>query len=456
MSQLADRMSRAVTSVATLGHPTELQRWSGDAFRHGQRARGYLGREVAILSTAIQRVWQEDITRRAAALAFSTLLALVPLLAVAFALFQAFGGLAAFEAEFRSFVLENLATARTEEISQWLDRFVGNVSAGAIAGVGVLVLFYTAMSLLSNVEQTFDQVWGSSRQRSQLTRFAIYWSAITLAPVLLAASLSLSASFYTQVGERFVEQLPWGIGALLIQLASVVPIILAQLFVYLVVPTSRIPLRYAAAGAVLAGVLFAAGRQLFVTLTASSAKYSAIYGALAALPLLMMWLHLSWTFVLLGLGYAKARQLVACGRPLEGETSLSLEERRRLTLVSLAAMARRWLENEPPLTSTTLAKEIDVDEALLDETTAALKSANLVAETEDERLLLTVDPAQITLDRVARAAEGEGHATVRLREMPLTQSASHVIENADHAWQAALHDMTLEQFVASTQEGTDS
>ena len=145
--------------------PVWLRAWAAPYHdQKGWKAFGVRQMEVFILTA--RSVVQEEISLRAAALTYRTLLSIVPLLAVGFALFKAFGGLKKFEAPLREVIIENMAVGRGQEVGHWLEKFISNINAGAIAGVGVLVLIYSAVGLLTNIEGSFNKIWGIERGRS--------------------------------------------------------------------------------------------------------------------------------------------------------------------------------------------------------------------------------------------------------------------------------------------------
>ena len=230
------RKKTSVFAVAThIWDPKWLRRWAAPYHKQkGWKAFGVRQLEVFVLTG--RSVNQEEITLRAAALTYNTLLSLVPLLAVGFALFKAFGGLRKLEGPLRQLVVENLAVGRGEEVGRWLDQFIGKINAGAIAGVGVLVLFYSAVALLTNIEGSFNRIWGIERGRSLVVRFFTYWGLVTLAPPLVGFSVSLTAQLEGSAFTTMVVQwLPWGLGKLLVSLLSALSTCLAFVLSYIIV-----------------------------------------------------------------------------------------------------------------------------------------------------------------------------------------------------------------------------
>lgn len=263
-----------------------------------------LKRELYVLLQTARLSQTEEIARRAAALTYHTLLSLVPLLAVAFALFKAFGGFQKLQEPLEELIFSQLAIAESEEVANWLQSFVEQVNSGAIAGIGVLVLFYTAAGLLTNIEQAFNRVWNVRLRRPLYVRLAIYWCILTLAPPIVALSISFSTGLINKTVHAW-----FGEGAAGAFLALISPVTVAIVFfvIYVMVPDTHVRWKDAAVGAVTAAICWNIAKAAFIWSTKASSKYSAIYGALSALPLLMIWIYTSWSIVLFGASYARQR-----------------------------------------------------------------------------------------------------------------------------------------------------
>lgn len=337
--------------IKGLWDPVSLRNWARP-YRDKKGWRAFAVNQTHIFILTLRSVYREEITIRAAALTYNTVLSLVPLLAVGFALFKAFGGLQKLEAPLKAVIIENLAIGRAEEIGGWLDRFIGNINAGAIAGVGVLVLFYSCIGLLTNIEGSINRIWGIKKGRSFITRFFMYWGLITLTPPLMALSVSLTGRLQSSAFTQMVlGWLPWGLGKAVIGFFAVGATAVAFAVAYQIVPNTNVRFRAALYGGIVAGILWNITKVLFFAVSASTMKYSAIYGALGVLPLLMIWLYLSWLIVLLGATYAYAIQSVSTEDLEFTELELNQGFRELLSarLVLCAARAFDRGENAPTL-----------------------------------------------------------------------------------------------------------
>jgi len=367
--------------LARLLDPFELQRRAARQRSAGRRWPAYGLNQLALFVHTARSLRDEEITRRAAALTYHTLLSIVPVLAVAFALFKAFGGLTAIEAPLKTWVVENLSAGRSEEIGQWLDRFISNINAGAIAGVGVIFLFYTALGLLSNVEAAFNRIWGIKRSRPLYMRFAIYWCILTLAPPLVGLSLSVSARLQSSVFAETVRHwLPWGLGHLVLSGASLLSICLVFVFLYQLVPNTKVRFRSALIGGIVAGLLWSGSKTLFLWATAGSVKYSAVYGALGALPLIMLWIYVSWIIVLFGVTFTFANQSVSTARLEAAHARIDQSFRELLAVRIMAAAASTFRRGETPETIDELAEGTGAPMAAVREVIETLATNRLLQE----------------------------------------------------------------------------
>ncbi|HWN72116.1 MAG TPA: YihY family inner membrane protein [Haliangium sp.] len=337
-----------------------------DPYRHKPGMQAFAVRQFEALVVTVHSLFDEELLRRAASLTYYTLLSLVPLLAVGFALFEVFGGLAAVKEPLKEFILENIAVGRQEEIGTWLEQFVSNINAGAIAGVGVLVLFYSAVGLLTNIESSFNRIWGIDRDRPLHMRFAIYWCIVTLAPPLLGISISFSAQLQSSAFASVVlAWLPFGLGNLVVVLSTTVMVAVAFVLSFVIVPNTKVHLKYAMLGGVLASILWNLTKALYIWFIAGSVKYSAVYGALSALPLLMIWLYLSWIIVLFGVTYTRVVQTYSAERLMKSTPVLSHNAIEHVAGHLVLEVARSFHRGEGSLSTVALSERTGAPPAVL-------------------------------------------------------------------------------------------
>jgi membrane protein len=249
----------------------------------------------------VRFVWQRFVDDKcletAGALAYTTLFALVPLTVAIFTILTALPSFNGWSHVLTDFLFRNFVPAAGEAVQKYVLQFAGNASK--LTGIGVVVLLATALMMMSSIEARFNRIWRVQTRRSTLSRFMMYWAALTLGPIMVVSGLTLTS---------YVAALPLigsvhGPLALKRHLLGMLPFavsVIGLFAMYTLVPNRRVMMRYAAIGAVLVAVLFEIAKWAFATYMRSVTSYQQIYGALSAIPVFLVWIYLSWVIVLLG------------------------------------------------------------------------------------------------------------------------------------------------------------
>lgn len=249
------------------------------------------------------RFWHDELFTRSAALAFQTTLALVPLFTIVVSALSAFSGFRDFVLELESGLLSILAPHTEAAVTGQLDQFIGR--ARELTAVGVLVLAVIAMMLLHTVSDTLDGIFRVTKQRPLAARFMTYWTLLTLGPLVFAVGFSLTASVFaesqTALGGLFQQSLGLlkGILPFLVEWAGFT-------LLYWLVPSRPATFRDSLAAGVVAAILFQVLKAAFALYLIHVASYESIYGALAAIPVTLLWLELAWATSLFGASIAAA------------------------------------------------------------------------------------------------------------------------------------------------------
>lgn len=229
-------------------------------------------------------------------LAYVTLLSLVPIIMVFFAIFQAFPAFQTIKTKLEDFIFSNFVPAVSDTIKQYVTEFVGNASG--MSAVSIAFLVVVALLLISNVDKTLNHIWRANNDRRKIFTFAIYWMVLTLGPLLVGSSLAMTSYIISLTA--FADEYTPGISSFLLSLTPFLISFGVYFILYMVVPNKMVKAKDAAAGAAFAAILFELGKKVFALYVTSFPSYELIYGALAAVPILFVWVYLSWVIVLLG------------------------------------------------------------------------------------------------------------------------------------------------------------
>lgn len=250
----------------------------------------------AFLRFLVKRSGENRLQVTSGYLAYMSLLSLVPLLAVVLSIFSAFPGFTGLKSQIEQFVYTNFVPTAGDVVQQYLGEFVDNASK--MTAFGVVFLAVVALALISAIDKALNQIWRIKQRRRLVYSFSMYWMILTLGPILIGASIAttsylVSMELISQVGldtvvPMFVAKLPFFLS------------VLAFVMIYALVPNTQVRLHHALAGAVVAALLFEAGKKGFAWYITTFPSYEAIYGALAVIPILFVWVYLSWMILLLG------------------------------------------------------------------------------------------------------------------------------------------------------------
>ncbi|MFD2096731.1 virulence factor BrkB family protein [Corallincola platygyrae] len=253
-------------------------------------------RSQALFIHIRQRLQQDQITMVAGYLAYVTLLSLVPLIAVTFSVFSAFPVFQSVQGQIEDFVFNNFVPASGDAVRQHLTGFAENAKRMTAVGVGFLMA--AALLLISAIDKTLNRIWRIEGGRRMIISFSIYWMVLTLGPVLIGSSIAVTS--YLVSLKIFSDSAISGLLPTFLRMLPFVLSVCAFLILYTLVPNTYVKLRHALVGAIVAASLFEMTKKGFALYVTQFPSYEAIYGALAAIPLLFLWIYLAWCVVLIG------------------------------------------------------------------------------------------------------------------------------------------------------------
>lgn len=346
----------------------------------------------------------------AGSLTFTTLISLVPLLTVMLALFTAFPIFSSFQSALEKYFLKSLIPDTiARPVLGALTQFAAK--ANKLGAVGLVALGFTALALMLTIDRTLNSIWRVKRPRPIAQRVLVYWAALTLGPLLLGASLTLT-SYAISAGQGLVGSLPSGMVTVLSSLELVVLAAgIAGLFHY--VPNTHVRWRHALLGGVFVALAFSAAKSGLAFYLKQVPTYSTLYGAFAAVPIFLVWIYLGWVIVLIG-------ALLAANAPSIGQGLLRRPEvpggALELAIDALRELWRSQGRGEGGLSSLALAGRLRVDPLQLEPVLDQLLDLDWLGRLEEggaQRLVLLCAPEQTLAEPLLRtllAGRSEGLA----------------------------------------------
>jgi membrane protein len=414
--------------------------WSADLAE--RRVLERLGIRLVRLAVVIAAEFQEHaLTLRAASLVYSTLLSLVPFLAVAFSLLKAFGAHYGVE-PFLAQLLEPLG-ARAVDVTRQLVDFVDNLRVGVLGAVGLAGLFLTVISLIEKVESAFNHIWRVRRPRSYGRMFSDYLSVVLVGPVLVFTALGLIASAESHWLVQRLLAIPLGtwIQPVAQRIVPFTFLCVAFTFLYRVIPNTRVPLVSALVGGAAGAFLWQLAGIAFASLLANSPSYVGVYSGFAVLVLFLMWLQFAWLVLLVGAIVAYVHQHPSAYQLARLHRSHLFRE--RTALGALAEVTRRHLAGERPVGLADLAHQLNAPHSLMEDLLDAfVRRGVLLRSAEPDGVALARPPERVTVTEVlqiVRDPDGTEPA-------PETLSAvSEALRLRDRAARTALDGLTLHE-----------
>jgi len=326
----------------------------------------------------------------AASLSYTSLLALVPLLAVIFGIVAAFPVFSDWSEQLKLFIFKNFLPATGEQVGNYINTFLD--SASGLTLPGTVFLFITALLLMFRIELAFNRIWRVDRARSLTSRVVMYWAVLTLGPLMIGAAIALSVQkvFGPLSLETIVSPLGYKAGTFLLSW-------MVFTLMFVLVPHRRVLFRDAVIGALLSTILFDLAKLGFVTYV-SNANYTVIYGALATIPIFLFWLYLVWIVVLLGASLAASLTTFADSERARIKWPERQDFQLLFRLVGHLWQAQRGGEN---LSDTQmLSLEPHSNERQLQVLLHQLESARIVVRDEEGDWRLARDLEELTLSNL--------------------------------------------------------
>jgi membrane protein len=405
-----------------------------------------LGRDVAM----------GQLTLRAMGLVYTTLLSIVPLLALSFSVLKAFGVTNQIQPMLLR-LLEPLGE-KALEVALRITGFIENMNVGVLGAVGLVLLLYTSVSLIQKIEESLNYIWHTPRPRPMGERFTRYLTVLMVGPILVFSALGLTATVMNIETVRGVLAIDV-LGQVVQLLSRLVPYLLiigAFTFVYLFMPNARVRLGPALVGGIVGGIAWQSAGWVFAVFIAGSGNYAAIYASFAILILFMIWLYLSWLVLLFGASVAFYVQHPEYLYMRGGEPRLSNRMRERLGLSVMDLVTRRFLAGDAAPSQLDLTRTLQVPTHVLAVVLDALQARGLMVASAEEipTYLPARDPARILVAEVldtVRAAGEDGFLSPAV--LPAVGAVDDVVAQLQQATVNALDSMSLRDLAERAPDG---
>ncbi|GGX74195.1 YihY/virulence factor BrkB family protein [Saccharospirillum salsuginis] len=403
-----------------------------------------------VLYAVIGELGKGQTNLHAMSLVYTTLLSIVPFLALSFSVLKGFGVHNQLEPVLRNLLLAPLGE-RSEEITANVMTFVDNVRVGVLGAVGLGLLVYTVISLVQKVERAFNEAWRVSQARPLAQRFSNYLSVILVGPLLAFSALGATATLIgSEPVTQFIESAP--LGWLVSAITSLAPygfIILLFTFLYVFIPNTRVRVRHALIGGFVAGTIWQSVGYVFTVFVVGSARFTAIYSGFAVGVLVLVWIYLAWLILLIGANVAyhsqNAGQIVNRRR-----TSPGAETDETVGLMLVYRVCQDFDRGEPSDSPQTLSSELGLDPDIMDRLIQRLIHYRILERTEDNGLRPTRPLAKITMYEVLKAIR----ATKTFPDSMLLPPVQDSIEALDRALESTFIGTTVETWVRPESDAT--
>jgi len=388
--------------------------------------KGFLLKQLKVFILAIRGFKEDHVPLRAYALTMYTLLSIVPVLALAFGMAKGFG----YETLLREQLLEQIPEQETmlQQVIDFAQSLLERAEGGLIAGIGVIVLFWSVINVLGNIEKSFNEIWGIKKNRSIGRKFSDYLSLMVIFPILMLLSSSSAVFIRTRITALAEAEVFAGIGETIIFfLLKLIPYVITWIlftFMYIFLPNTKVKFKSGLWAGILIGTLYQVVQWTYITLQVGVAKYNAIYGSFAAIPLFIIWLQLSWLIVLLGAEISFFHHNFESYEHEYDSSKISFSSKKLICLQIVTLIVNAFIKNESPLTIPDITQKLEIPRRLLQQLLYDLQTAGIIAEvkTEDNEDIAyqpAKDPHQLTIGSVVTSLEKIG-----LNEMLLPKSAT--------------------------------
>jgi membrane protein len=398
------------------------------------RMKYFLIKQLRILLLATRGFGQDQCPLRASALTFYSILSIVPVVAMAFGIAKGFG----FQEILENQLMEKFSGQEDVMIRvvDFAHSLLENTKGGMIVGIGIIVLLWTVIKLLAHIEGSFNDIWEVKKSRSYGRKFSDYLSIMLISPLLIIISSSATVFITTKIALITEKVALIGMfSPMIFFMLKLIPYCLVWIlfiFTYILMPNTKVNFSAGFIGGIIAGTIFQAAQLAYILFQVGVAKYNAIYGSFAALPLFLIWMQLSWLIVLFGAEISFSYQYVDTYEFEPEFRQISPAFKRLLTLQVANRVISTFSKGKMPLTASNLSQALEIPIRLVQQLLDELVESEIFSITEiKENEKLAYQPARdiniITVKSIIEALEQKGVDNIPVAQTPELQSLSEVL-----------------------------
>jgi membrane protein len=354
-----------------------------------KKRKGYTVIKVIVL--AVRRFQEDRLQQNASALTYSTFLSLIPLLAVLLGIAKGFGFGNIVESQLFHY-FPGQKEVFTQALS-FVDSYMAHTKDGVFVGVGLVLLLYTVFNLISTIENTFNMIWQVPKGRSYFRRITDYFSAFMIIPIFIVCSSGISIFFATIFDTLNQYDVLTPVYEILLAVIPFFITIIAFTGLYLFMPNTKVQFKHALYAGIFAAVGFQVFQYLYINGQIWVSKYNAIYGGFALIPLLLLWVQLSWVICLIGAEIAYAGQNVKNFEFERDSKNISRRYLDFLTLSIASIIIKRFEAGDPPYSALDMSNQYRIPIRLTNQILYFLTDIGIINEVKDEDNYAGYQPA---------------------------------------------------------------
>jgi membrane protein len=393
----------------------------------------FVFRQIKTILITLRGFKEANIQLRASALTLYTIMSIVPVLAMIFGIAKGFG----FDAYLKEVITEHLGEQKEilNTVLQFVDHYLGKINGGYITGVGFIILIWSVMQVMGNIESSFNKIWCVKKSRMLTRKFTDYISLLLIVPVLIIIASSVNVAQVESVSKSipFLSYLhPMLKG--LVQVLSFTLIWFVFTLIYIVIPNTNVKFKPALTAGIIAGTMFQILQWAYVNFQSYLSGYGMVYGTFAAIPLFLIWLETSWLILLLGVEISYANQNADNYEHETDQLALSHYNRKIMTLLIMSRITKGFVKGEPAINAVQIANQLEITPRLVREIIDDLVKADLLSEimTEDLKEVAyqpSIDPNRITVNFILGTLDRKGNKPIFIKDPEELNALTGLVES---------------------------